>query len=63
MAAQANIEEPGPNTRASSELQEVQMGKQKVCQDLQKAEDFLSGLVLRNACRSVLSPKSAVPMG
>lgn len=37
-AAQANTDEPGPNTRALKELHEVQTGKQ-VCHDIQKAKD------------------------
>lgn len=47
--AQANAEGPGPNNLALSELQAVWTGKQKLCQDLQKAEDFSSELASRNA--------------
>lgn len=47
--AQANAEGPGPNNLALGELQAVWTGKQKLCQDLQKAEDFSSELASRNA--------------
>lgn len=47
--AQANAEGPGLNNLALSELQAVWTGKQKLCQDLQKAEDFSSELASRNA--------------
>lgn len=38
-AAQANAEQSAANTLALTELQELQTGKHKVCQNLQKAED------------------------
>lgn len=47
--AQVSAKGPGLNNLALNELQAVRTGKQKLCQDPQKAEDFCSELVSRNA--------------